>query len=103
MAQLGVHGNWKSIAALTCLVTTFGILAYSVVAHESLGMWLYVFSLATMVFGFWSKEDHLAVGGIVALNLVLVLDIILRIGLLGFTECKPVDGSAGFSMLFGCP
>jgi hypothetical protein len=105
MAQLGVHGNWKSILALACFVATLGILAYSVVAHESLGMWLYLFSMATMILGFMSKEDHLAVGGITLLFLVVILDIILRIGFLGFTECKaPVDGSApGFSIWTGCP
>ena len=104
MAQLTIHGNWRSIAALTCLVATLGIMAWSVVSGESTGIWLYLFSLATMVFGFWSKEDHLAVSGIVALNLVLVLDILLRIALLGFTECKaPETGGAGFSIWFGCP
>ena len=104
MAQLTTHGNWRSITALACLVATFGVLAFSVVAGESTGIWLYLLSLATMVFGFWSKEDHLAVSGIVVLNLVLVLDILLRIGLLGFTECKaPETGGPGFSIWFGCP
>jgi len=98
MAQLSIHGNWKSIAGLTSLVALLGLLAYSVVAQESLGMWLYVFSLGAMIFGFWSKEDHLAIGGIVGLNLVMILDILLRIGFLGFTECKD-----GFSALTGCP
>jgi len=98
MAQLSIHGNWKSIAALASLVALLGLIAYSVVAQESLGMWLYVLSLAAMVFGFWSKEDHLAIGGIVGLNLVMILDILLRIGFLGFTECKP-----DFSALTGCP
>lgn len=98
MAQLSVHGNWKSILALTSLVVTFGLLAYSLAAGESLGIWLYVFSFAAMILGFWSKEDHIAIGGIVGINLVLILDIILRIGLLGFTECKP-----NFSALTGCP
>lgn len=98
MAQLRIHGNWKSIAALACLVTMFGLLAYSVVARESLGAWLYIFSLGAIVFGFWSKEDHVAVSGIAGIFLVLTLDIILRIGFLGFTECKP-----HWSALFGCP
>lgn len=98
MARLTVHGNWKSILALASFVTLIGLLAYSVVAHESLGIWLYVFAFATMILGFWSKEDHLAVSGITGIFLVLILDIILRIGLLGFTECKP-----DFSALTGCP
>lgn len=104
MAQLTTHGNWKSIAALASLVALLGLVAYAVVSGESLGIWLYVFSIAAMVFGFWSKEDHLAIGGIVGINLVLILDILLRIGLLGFTECKPpAPGEPGFSALFGCP
>lgn len=98
MAQLRVHGNWKSIAGMASLVAMFGLIAYSVVAQESLGAWLYVFALLAMVFGFWSKDDHVAVGGIAGLFLVLTLDIVLRIGFLGFTECKP-----HWSALFGCP
>ena len=98
MAQLRIHGNWKSILALTSLVVMIGLLAYSVVAHESLGIWLYVFAFATMILGFMSKEDHIAVLGISGIFLVLILDIILRIGLMGFTECKP-----DFSALTGCP
>lgn len=98
MAQVGVHGNWKSILALASLVATVGLLAYSVVTHESLGIWLYFFSMAAMILGFWSKEDHIAVGGISMIFLVLILDIILRIGVLGFTECK----DTGFSIWTGC-
>ena len=98
MAQLSIHGNWKSILALTSLVVMIGLLAYSVVAHESLGIWLYVFAFATMILGFMSKEDHIAIGGIVGIFAVLILDIILRVGLLGFTECK-----GSFTAFFGCP
>jgi hypothetical protein len=98
MARATVHGNWKSILALTSLVVMLGLLAYSLVAHESLGIWLYVFAFATMILGFMSKEDHIAVTGIAGIFLILILDIILRIGLLGFTECKPY-----FSALTGCP
>lgn len=98
MAQLSIHGNWKSIAALASLVALVGVLAYSVVTRDSTGAWLYIFSFATMIFGFWSKEDHLAVSGITGLFLVLILDIVLRIGMLGFTECK-----GAFGALTGCP
>lgn len=97
MAKIGVHGNWKSIAALASLVAMLGLLAYSVVAHTSLGMWLYVFAFGAMILGFMSKEDHVAIGGIMGIFLVLILDIILRIGFLGFTECKEV-----FSAFTGC-
>ncbi|HUR68565.1 MAG TPA: hypothetical protein VM370_04905 [Candidatus Thermoplasmatota archaeon] len=97
MAQMSVHGNWKSILALTSLVTMIGLTIYAVVAHESLGAWLYIFAFAAMVLGFWSKEDHVAIGGIMGIFTILILDIILRIGLLGFTECK-----GSFGALTGC-
>lgn len=98
MAQLTVHGNWKSIFALASLVAMIGVTAYAVVAHDSIGIWLYAFSLLAMIFGFWSKEDHLAIGGIMGFFTVMMLDIVLRVGLMGFTECKP-----NFSAIFGCP
>lgn len=98
MAQLRVHGNWKAIVGMASLVAMFGLIAYSVAAQESLGLWLYVFALLAIVFGFWSKEDHVAVGGIAGIFLVLILDITLRIGMLGFTECKPY-----WTALAGCP
>jgi hypothetical protein len=97
MAQLKVHGNWKSISALACFVALVGVLTFALVAHESVGIWLYVLAFAAMILGFMSKEDHIAIGGIMGIFLVLILDIILRIGLLGFTECK-----ATFSALYGC-
>lgn len=104
MARLSVHGNWKSILALASLVAMVGVLIVAVVTKESVGIWLYLLAFAAMVFGFWSKEDHVAVGGITGLFLVLILDIILRIGVLGFTECKaPPTGGPGFSIWFGCP
>lgn len=97
MAQMMVHGNWKSIFALASFVTLLGLLTFALVTHTSLGIWLYVFALLSMILGFMSKEDHIAIGGISGLFLVLILDIILRIGVLGFTECKD-----HFSALYGC-
>ena len=105
MARLSVHGNWKSIAGLASFIALVGVLVVSLATGESTGVWMYILSIAAMVFGFWAKEDHIAIGGIVGINLVMILDIILRIGVLGFTECKaPLDGSGpGFSIWFGCP
>lgn len=105
MARMAVHGNWKSIAGLASFVALVGVLVVSLATGESTGIWLYLLSIAAMVFGFWAKEDHIAIGGITGFFLVMILDIILRIGVLGFTECKaPLDGSApGFSIWFGCP
>lgn len=97
MAQLTIHGTWKSIVALACLVSFIGVVAYAVAAGVSLGMWPYVLVIATMVFGFWSKEDHVAIGGIIGLSLLIVLDVVLRIGILAFNVCH-----GRFSMLSGC-
>ena len=104
MAQMAVHGNWKSIAGLASFVALVGVLVVSMATGESVGIWLYLLSIAAMVFGFWAKEDHIAIGGITGFFLVMILDIILRIGVLGFTECKaPIEGGEGFSIWFGCP
>jgi hypothetical protein len=97
MAQLTIHGTWKSIVALACLMAFVALTAYAIAAGVSLGIWLYVMVLATIVFGFWSKEDHLAIGGIMGFALLIVLDVMLRIGLLAFNECH-----GSFSALTGC-
>ncbi|MEA3200184.1 MAG: hypothetical protein QOE90_1612 [Thermoplasmata archaeon] len=97
MAQLTIHGTWKSIVALACLVAFIGVVAYAVAAGVSLGAWPYLLVIATMVFGFWSREDHIAIGGIIGLSLLIVLDVVLRIGILAFNTCH-----GRFSMLSGC-
>lgn len=97
MAQLTTHGSWTGIAALASLFALVGLLLYAVIAGESLGIWPYVAAFAAMVFGFWSKEDHIAVAGISGIALVFMLDIILRIGVLGFNVCK-----GSFTILGGC-
>ena len=97
MAQLTIHGSWKSVAALACLMAFVALLAYAIAAGTSLGIWLYALALAAIVFGFWSKEDHVAIGGIMGLSLLVILDVILRIGLLKFNACH-----GAFSVLAGC-
>lgn len=97
MAQLTVHGNWKSVAALASLFAFVGVLAFAVVAGESLGIWPYLVATLLMVFGFWSKEDHLAIAGIMGISLVLILDVLMRIGVLAFNTCHDT-----FSIWTGC-
>lgn len=97
MAQLTVHANWKSIAALSSMFVFLGLTAFAIVAGTSLGIWLYLVVIALIFFGFWSKEDHLAIVGIMGFWLLIILDIILRIGLLAFNECH-----ATFSIWAGC-
>lgn len=97
MAQLTTHANWKSVAALTSMFTFLGLLVFALAAGTSLGIWLYAAVVALIFFGFWSKEDHLAIVGIMGFWLLIILDIILRVGVLAFNECH-----ATFSILTGC-
>ncbi|GEM_PF-7088140 len=97
MAQLTVHGTWKSVVALACLIAFIAIVAYAVAAGRSLGIWPYALAMATIVFGFWSKEDHVAIGGIMGIALLVVLDVMLRVGVLAFNQCH-----GSFSILTGC-
>lgn len=104
MAQFAMHGGWKSVAALASLTTFVCLLAFTLAgglshipegevganARVAYGQWLYVSAFALMVFGFWSKEDVLAVAGIIALSLLMILDILLRIGVLGFNHVHVV-------------
>lgn len=90
MAQFAIHGGWKSVAGLSSLLAFIMLVGYAIAAGDSLGMWPYLTALATIVFGFWSKEDVVAVGGILALSLLMILDILLRVGLLGFNHVKVI-------------
>jgi hypothetical protein len=100
MAQFALHGGWKSVAALACLLTFLGLLTFSLAGglaglpddpagnarRVQYGLLLYVIAFATMVFGFWSKEDVLAIAGLTALSGLLILDILLRVGVLSFNH-----------------
>lgn len=97
MAQLTIHGTWKSVVALALLLAFVGLVAFAIASGKSLGLWLYLVVLAVIVFGFWSKEDHVAVGGIMGLSLLVILDVLLRIGVLAFNQCHATFGS-----LTGC-
>lgn len=104
MAQFGIHGGWKSIAALASLLTFFGLLLYASLMHLGpwhnladptirattvrLGMILYVLAILAIFFGFWSKEDTIAMGGIVGISLLMVMDVLLRVGMLGFNQLR---------------
>lgn len=90
MAQLAYMGDWKSVFALASLLTLFALMGYASIAHVSLGPIIYVIALAVIVLGFWSKEDAIAIGGIVGINLLVILDILLRIGVLGFNGVQVI-------------
>lgn len=99
MAQFALHGGWKSTAALASLFTFLALLIFSLAggldhlpqdkeaggAKRALyGTFLYLAAFALMFFGFWSKEDVLAILGIIAVSLLIILDVLLRVGVLSF-------------------
>lgn len=100
MAQFAIHGGWKSVAALASLITFTGLLVFALAGglhslpdddagtgkRVQFGLMLYLTSILVMFFGFWSKEDVIAIAGIIAFSLLMILDIILRIGVLGFNH-----------------
>ena len=100
MAQFAVHGGWKSVAALASLLTFVGLLVFALAGglagipdtpegtgkRVSYGLALYVVATAVIFFGFWSKEDVIAVTGIVAIAMLLILDILLRVGVLSYNH-----------------
>lgn len=90
MAQLGIQGTWKSIFALASMLTLYGLMAYASFAHVSLGVMIYLIALLVLVLGFWSKEDSVAVGGIIGISMLVILDILLRIGVLGFNGVQVI-------------
>lgn len=100
MAQFAVHGGWKSVAALASLLTFLGLLVFALAGgladipdtpagtskRVSYGLALYVVAFAVIFFGFWSKEDVIAISGIIGLSLLLILDILLRVGVLSYNH-----------------
>lgn len=100
MAQFALHGGWKSVAALASLLTFLGLLIFSLAGglagipnddagdarRVQYGLLLYAAAFAVIVFGFWSKEDVIAILGIVALSALMILDILLRVGVLSFNH-----------------
>lgn len=98
MAQFGLHGSWKGIVALASLFAFIGLLTYAIVAGQSFGVTLYLLAILAIGFGFASKEDTIAVGGIIAISLLSVLDVLLRVGVLSFNYCH-----GSWDPFFGCP
>lgn len=93
MAQFAVHGTWRSVIALTFLFAFTGLLIYGVAGGfpppegksvSMPGLLLYVLAMCAIGFGFWSKEDTVAMGGIIGLSLLMILDILLRVGVLSY-------------------
>lgn len=99
MAHFAVHGTWRSVAAMTALFAFIGLLLYAIVGgfppppHGTLSIYgalLYVLVFLTIGFGFWSKEDVIAVLGIMGLAALIILDILLRVGILSYNGIKVI-------------
>jgi hypothetical protein len=97
MAQFAVHGTWKSVAALASLFTLVGLTIFALAGGVPpsaphtvplFGLFLYVLCLVVITLGFWSKEDVVAVAGIMALAMLIMLDILFRIGVLGYNGVR---------------
>lgn len=97
MAQFAVHGTWRSVSALAAFFAFVGLLAFGLAggfpepAHmkvSMLGLALYGLAFLSIVLGFWSKEDTIAVGGIIGISLLMILDILLRVGVLSYNGIK---------------
>lgn len=97
MAQFAVHGTWRSVFALASLFSFLGLLVFALAGgvapppHGSVSMFgilLYVLAFAVIVLGFWSQEDIIAVLGIMALSSLVILDILLRVGVLSYNGVK---------------
>jgi len=97
MAHFAVHGTWRSVIALTSLFTFVGMLVFSLAggvpepnihALPVFGLLLYVVSIAVIALGFWSKEDVVAVLGIMGFAILVILDILLRVGILSYNHVK---------------
>lgn len=97
MAHFAVHGTWRSVFALTSLFTFMGLLVYGLAggapepnlhALPLFGLLLYVLAIAVIALGFWSKEDTIAVLGIIAFALLLILDILFRVGILSYNHVR---------------
>lgn len=100
MAQFAVHGTWRSVAALVSLFVFLGLMVFGIAGgfpttpHGGLslyGLGLYVLSIVVITLGFWSKEDTIAVLGIMGLSALVVLDVLLRIGLLSYNGIRVLD------------
>lgn len=92
MAQLAITGSWKSIAALTSFFVLIGLMGYATVTVTSFGVLLYLLAILVIALGFWSKEDMVAMGGIIGISALIILDILLRIGVLSFNHVKVLAG-----------
>ena len=83
MAQFGVQRAPANMLALFTMLAFLLLIAYAAFTGTKMGGRLYLLGLAAIILGFWTKEDSVAIGGVIGLNFLVILDILLHIGLLG--------------------
>lgn len=88
MARVFSSGRPVAVLGLLSLIIFFLLLGYGVYAAAvldktvKLGVLIYLLCIGTMILGFASREDSVAIGAVVGLNLLVILDIALRIGVI---------------------
>lgn len=88
MARVFVGGRPVAILGLIALVIFFLLMGYATYAAGfldetiHLGPLIYLLCIGAMVLGFASREDAVAIGAVIGLNILVILDIALRIGVL---------------------
>lgn len=82
MAELTPSQRPWSYVAAALFVSFVGLVVYGAYQGVNLGHLVYGVGLAAVVVGFYSEEDAIVMGSIVLLNLVVILDIFMGIGLL---------------------
>lgn len=82
MADPSLDKRPVSYVAAGLFVSFVGLIVYGVWQGVNLGHLIYGVGLAAFAVGFYSKEDAIAMGAVVLLNLTVILDIYMGIGLL---------------------
>lgn len=82
MADPTLYRRPVSYVAAGLFVSFLGLIVYGTWQGVNLGFLIYGVGLAAAVVGFHSKEDAIAMGAILLLNLTVILDIFMGIGLL---------------------
>lgn len=82
MANLELRAHPVSYMAAGLFVSFVGLILFGVYQGVNLGKLIYAVGVGSFVVGFYAKEDAIAMGSIVLLNLLVILDIFMGIGLL---------------------
>ncbi len=89
MANPKTSPSLYNYVGVAFVLAFFGMMLIAMVYNASEGLgamryggFVYAMGAIATAFGFMTKEDNVAIGGIIGLNLAVVLDIGLNIGVL---------------------